>query len=56
MATPTKKRLAKDILLMAAAGGMPDSYWYSDRRVARALSVLGWTWQHARAYAYRNLR
>jgi hypothetical protein len=36
-------QLAKDVLTMAANGGMPDSYWYTDRRIKRALKVLGWT-------------
>lgn len=36
-----RRRLAKDVLLIAAAGGMPDTYWHTDTRVLRALETLG---------------
>lgn len=37
------EQLAKDILTMAKDGGMPDSYWHSDNRIARACYVLNYT-------------
>jgi hypothetical protein len=48
------KRLAKDVLLMAASGGMPDSYWHTDSRIKRACKVLGWTADQARSWAERS--
>lgn len=40
--SPTQQ-LAKDVLTMAAAGGMPDSFWYTDQRIQRAVEALGTT-------------
>jgi hypothetical protein len=35
------KILAQDVLAMAYAAEMPDSYWKTDRRILRACEVLG---------------
>jgi hypothetical protein len=43
----TRDRLAVDVLSMAVVGGMPGSYWYTDRRVLRACEVLGVTPEEA---------
>lgn len=32
--------VAADVLAMAQAGGMPDTYWVTDSRIARACAVL----------------
>lgn len=45
------KRLAKDILSMAASGGMPDSFWSTDQRIQRACKILGWHPYVAREWA-----
>ncbi len=37
----TAKQLALDAISMARAGGMPDPYWLTDPRIARACLVLG---------------
>lgn len=34
------RELALDVLTMAVVGGMPDTYWLTDSRVARACDVL----------------
>jgi hypothetical protein len=47
----TREQLAKDVLVMAANGGMPDSYWFSDTRIKRARAVLGWSAERARTWA-----
>jgi hypothetical protein len=39
----TIKMLAEDIIRMAQTAGMPDSYFVTDTRVARACLVLGFT-------------
>lgn len=46
--------LALDVLSMASAGGMPDSYWLTDERIGRACSVLGVTPEEGRALADRG--
>ena len=33
--------LAADLLAFAQAAGVPDTYWVTDRRIARACAVLG---------------
>lgn len=45
------KETAKDVLVLAALGGMPDTYWQTDRRIKRACNVLGWTPEKARRWA-----
>jgi hypothetical protein len=47
----TKEDLARDVLMMAALGGMPDTYWHSDVRIKRACTVLGYTPDAARQWA-----
>lgn len=44
----TLRQLAQDVIAMAQAGGMPDTYWQTDRRIARACEVLGVTPEVAR--------
>ena len=39
----TMRMLAKDILAIAIAGGMPDSFWFHDSRIAHACAVLNLT-------------
>ena len=38
--TRTRRQLAKDVLTMAATGCMPDTYWWTDQRIQRAIEVL----------------
>jgi hypothetical protein len=42
---------ARDVLVMAAMGGMQDSAWATDSRIERACNTLGWTADEARAWA-----
>jgi hypothetical protein len=35
------EQLARDVIAMAQAGSMPDTYWHSDSRISRACDVLG---------------
>jgi hypothetical protein len=44
--------LARAVLTMAAAGGMPDTFWHTDSRIALACQTLGWDPDHARDWAY----
>lgn len=39
----TLESLAADVILMAEAAGMPDSYWHTSSRILRACLVLGVT-------------
>lgn len=48
-----RAKLAKDVLMLAAIGGMPDSYWETDRRIGRACKALGWTRTKAYAWAQK---
>lgn len=50
-ASPQMRALARDLLVIAAFGQMPDSYWLTDSRIARACKAIGWTPEHARAWA-----
>lgn len=43
MTTTRKVQLAYDVLSMAESGNMPDSFWFSDQRIARACEVLSIT-------------
>ena len=47
-------QFAKDVLTMAANGGMPDAYWHTDSRITRAIEQLGWTVEQARDWAWAN--
>lgn len=38
---PSRRELAADALALAQMGGMPDSFWLTDSRIARACQVLG---------------
>lgn len=51
---PLDVRLARCVLIMAAAGGMPDSFWLSDTRIALAADTLGLTPIEARTWAQRR--
>ncbi len=42
------RRLAKGVSARAQAGGMPDSYWHTDRHIKQACEVLGWSPEQAR--------
>lgn len=52
----TKKALARSVLVMAANGGMPDSFWNTDTRIALACDTLGWSIYEARKWAFGNKR
>ena len=41
MSEDTAMVLARDVLSIAQAGGMPDSYWTTDIRIIRACAILG---------------
>lgn len=47
--------LAVDVLAMAQVGGMPDTYWHTDRRIERALNALGLTADEAQQIDWTNL-
>lgn len=51
----TLRQTARDVLTMAANGGMPDTYWHTDSRIQRACKVLGIGPNEARAWAYENM-
>lgn len=40
---PLEVVIARDLIAFAQVAGMPDSYWHTDRRIARACAVLGIT-------------
>jgi hypothetical protein len=46
-----KLRLADAVCDMAAAGGMPDTFWQTDSRIALACEVLACTPDEAHAAA-----
>lgn len=48
------EKLAKDVLSMAASGGMPDSFWQTDSRIGRACQVLNMTPDAARQWAQQH--
>ena len=49
------KNLAKDVLSLAVAGGMPDTFWHTDPRIRRACDTLGISPQQAqRDYLYAD--
>lgn len=45
------RQASRDVLTMAANGGMPDTYWHTDSRIQRACNVLGIGPNEARAWA-----
>lgn len=47
--------LAVDVLAMAQAGGMPVTYWHTDRRIERALNALGLTADEAQRIDWTDL-
>lgn len=47
--------MAEDVLVRAALGGMPDTYWSTDSRIKRACSTLGWTPDKARKWAQNQV-
>lgn len=49
------KETAKDVLLMAATGNMPDSFWYTDKRILRACAALKWEPGSARQWAREHI-
>lgn len=46
------KKLAEDVLTMAAMGHMPATYWATDQRIIRACEVLGLEPDGVEDYAY----
>jgi ribonuclease HI len=44
----TVEQLALDVISLAITGGMPETYWASDSRVARACAILNLTVEEAR--------
>lgn len=42
---------AKDVLLLAASAGMPDTFWWTDSRVQRAIATLDTNVYAARRWA-----
>lgn len=38
---PSLEDLARDVISLAQTGGMPESFWSTDSRIARACTVLG---------------
>lgn len=48
MTEVTKEQLARDIFSLAQRAGMPDTYWATDSRIARARAVLNVTPDQAR--------
>jgi hypothetical protein len=48
------EQLAKDVLTLAADGGMPDTFWLTDSRIERACTGLGWTPEQARTWARKQ--
>lgn len=53
--TPTYEALAKSVLQIAAAGGMPDTFWATDSRIRLACQTLGWETDEAREWAYNEV-
>lgn len=53
--TVKDQQLAWDIVTMAAAGGMPDSFWETDRRIKRACSILRKPYEVVRQMAIANI-
>lgn len=44
-------RLAKCVFVIAANGGMPDTFWQTDSRIKLACETIGWTPEQARLWA-----
>jgi hypothetical protein len=49
--TDRERLLAESVLSIAASGGMPDTFWQTDSRIALACQVLDWTPDQAREWA-----
>lgn len=47
--------LAKCVIMIAALGGMPGTFFQTDSRVALACSTLGWTTYEAQEWAEREI-
>lgn len=52
--TTEERKLARAVIRLAAAGGMPDSYWPTDQGVRLACKVLGWSLAKARAWGEKQ--
>lgn len=48
-----QQALARSVLTIASAAGMPDTYWQTDRRIRLACRALGLTPTRARSSAER---
>lgn len=48
---PRVRQHAKDVLLLAASAGMPDTFWWTDSRVQRAIATLDTNVYAARRWA-----
>lgn len=46
---------ARDVLVLAAAASVPDTYWHTDSRILRACETLGLTPDDARTFAFNVL-
>lgn len=51
----TLRQAARDVLTMAANGGMPATFWHTDIRIQRACTVLDIGSGEARAWAYEHM-
>ena len=51
---PTRKQLAKTVLIMSELGGLPDTFWLSDARILACCKVLGWDPYKAREWAGKH--
>lgn len=47
-----ERALARSVLVAAASGGMPATFWQSDSRIAAACAVLGVDVAEGRAWAF----
>jgi hypothetical protein len=47
--------LARSVLVIAACGRMPDTFWETDARIVLACQVLDWDYNRARDWARDNL-
>lgn len=50
-ASAREEALARSVLVIAQLGGMPDTYWPTDTRIALACSTLGLSPTAARRWA-----
>ncbi len=57
MRTDSERRIeaqARNVLSIAASGGMPDTFWQTDSRILSACEELGCTPTEARLWAEEN--